>query len=700
MSVNVQQTATSEVVEAYGGFCENIRLTSSPVPFINEDAESLSDDSGDSEISDDVDDPLYRGSTVSVNAFQQRFLEIITKYRIPDTATSEILDLFCESLPLQNQCPTLNDLKKERPEFVDIASVVNVDDGAYYLVDVILQLKKIIVDYPDVINFKPFLGSDITSGSIFHNANSDHQKYIYLLLNIDGMKSVFDSKNYKIWPVMASIINLDPFDRIKFRNIVLCVLYYGQSKPNFSHFMEILVSHLEKVTFEHDGILVSAKVVTVVADLPAKAECLNMVQFNGYYGCSLCLIKGSYSLEFHKMTYPLTMEGTLRDAGSHAVHAREATTKKPVYGVKGTTNLSKVICIPCDVPLDPMHLLYLGITKSIFSHVLSKHLIIEDEFTYILLKIRVPLYFQRKPRSLSFFNKFKSYELKHLILYYSCSSFYLLSADKNLTLLFLLLSTFISVGLSDSLTNDDIDICETLLHYFRTLAHSLFGPSTDSYSMHALMHLPSQLRKFGSLWTVSAAPFESSYHHLRQMVTGTRNEAKLIVHRFMLSKSRCNDIRDANMRPVVVGQSLPIDSFDDLNTYNVTLHENAFEALRFKCSNKVFTSSKYSKGSLSSSCFAYTDTKNFVKIDRIIVTDNTIFCLCTRMSILSSLLDLLQVNIPHNLRAVLQSKCTIFEVTYSEKCVLPANIFKGHLIVTDHNSHTFVTIVYNDLEHT
>ena len=37
--------------------------------------------------------------------------------------------------------------------------------------------------------------------------------------------------------------------------------------------------------------------------------------------------------------------------------------------------------------------------------------------------------------------------------------------------------------------------------------------------------------------TVSASPFESSYHLLRKLVTETRNEAKLMIHRFMLLKS-------------------------------------------------------------------------------------------------------------------------------------------------------------------
>ena len=47
-----------------------------------------------------------------------------------------------------------------------------------------------------------------------------------------------------------------------------------------------------KVTLPNKTITVHAKLLYVVADLPAKAILLNCNQYNGAYGCNHCTIEG------------------------------------------------------------------------------------------------------------------------------------------------------------------------------------------------------------------------------------------------------------------------------------------------------------------------------------------------------------------------------------------------------------------------
>lgn len=57
---------------------------------------------------------------------------------------------------------------------------------------------------------------------------------------------------------------------------------------------------------DNTDITVEAHVMSVVADLPARAILLNISQFNGYFGCNFCLHQGisHRTGRGHVMVYP------------------------------------------------------------------------------------------------------------------------------------------------------------------------------------------------------------------------------------------------------------------------------------------------------------------------------------------------------------------------------------------------------------
>ena len=62
-----------------------------------------------------------------------------------------------------------------------------------------------------------------------------------------------------------------------------------------------------------------------------------------------------------------------------------------------------------------------------------------------------------------------------------------------------------------------------------------------SANVHALTHLPWQVRNYGPLWTNSGMMFESANYLLSSKFTGTVNHLSLLVERYHKSK----DVRRA-----------------------------------------------------------------------------------------------------------------------------------------------------------
>ena len=100
-------------------------------------------------------------------------------------------------------------------------------------------------------------------------------------------------------------------------------------------------------------------------DLPAKALFLSMNQYNGRFGCQICLQEGKTVC--NTRIYPYQNCVHLRSEADTLMHAKQAyEIQKPVCGVKGPTILSK-ICFDfiTDTAVDIMHCVFEGIVKKL-----------------------------------------------------------------------------------------------------------------------------------------------------------------------------------------------------------------------------------------------------------------------------------------------------------------------------------------------
>jgi hypothetical protein len=105
---------------------------------------------------------------------------------------------------------------------------------------------------------------------------------LYCLINADGVASKLESKAFNLWPISLLVLNLTPIRRLRFNNILLAAVYYGKNKPDFHVLFDIVTQLLKDCRVQFRNKRVRIRTVALIADLPAKAECLNMKNFNSY----------------------------------------------------------------------------------------------------------------------------------------------------------------------------------------------------------------------------------------------------------------------------------------------------------------------------------------------------------------------------------------------------------------------------------
>ena len=141
--------------------------------------------------------------------------------------------------------------------------------------------------------------NDICDGTLYQTLkNNCKEDFLSLTFNCDGVP-VFQSSKFSIWPILCCVNEIPPESRDK--HILLCGLWFGSKKPDMSCFFKPFVeecANLSQAGFEwqhpSDQSLRHIKVHTLccVCDAVARPLLQNFKQFNGEYGCGVCLHPG------------------------------------------------------------------------------------------------------------------------------------------------------------------------------------------------------------------------------------------------------------------------------------------------------------------------------------------------------------------------------------------------------------------------
>ncbi|KAJ8684769.1 hypothetical protein QAD02_020562 [Eretmocerus hayati] len=318
-----------------------------------------------------------------------------------------------------------------------------------------------------------------------------------------------------LWPILCSdnIIN----------DVFIIGVYAGESKPkDANEFLRQFID--ETVELEEDGIIFNDSEYTVfidalVCDTPAKAFILKVKGHMGYFSCTKCEIEGE---NIDSVCFP----------GPAATPRTDEKFKNNEYSEdyqQGETELNKVrkLGLVSGVPLDPMHLVFIGVMKKflrILMFVSTMYRLSAKKIEAISERLKniknsIPCDFARKTRELRFVDFYKATELRQFLLYSGMIALRGI-VHPDVYTIFLTLHVAISILSHPSLSKDAsyLDYAEKLLKKFVGHFQRMFGAKYVSFNVHGLLHLANDVRKYGQLENFSAFRFENFIGKLKKMI--------------------------------------------------------------------------------------------------------------------------------------------------------------------------------------
>ncbi|KAK3910048.1 Ferredoxin oxidoreductase 1 subunit ForD [Frankliniella fusca] len=441
----------------------------------------------------DMDDDLNFQSNIAVWSIQ---------YGITSSATNALLSILRQRhLFLPKDSRTL----KKTPTFTQTKRLVN---GQYVHVgvekSVILKMEQGLVPGCNSVDLKVFT---------------------------DGVK-FYKSVNHEGWPILFSsdsFIDSSPG---------VIGLFYGVGKPNrIGDFLEDYIEEVQHI--KDEGIWFRGRNFPInikfyLADAPARAYLKSTMGHTSAHGCERCDQEGDF-IGFQ--TYQSTV-GNLRtdqsfDLRLDAEHHHEDIS--PLAALE-TRFISQF-------PLDPMHLIDLGIFKRFLQYVFRRsplnirmtgNDIERFDQLLTLLSDYTPVEFKRKP-TLSRLNRWKATEFGLVFKYLGLVIFSVVLKDEVYNV-FLLLHSAVFIYSNDDLIRILLDSAKQFATQFVQYSAQLFGPQFIVYNEHSFLHLGDDVERYGKLSNFSAYPFESMLGRMKHLILSPSKPLQQI-HRRLTEKA-------------------------------------------------------------------------------------------------------------------------------------------------------------------
>lgn len=368
-----------------------------------------------------------------------------------------------------------------------------------------------------------------------------------LTWNCDGIP-LFKSSKSSMWPIQMIVNELGLTDRPK--NVLMCGMWIGKDKPSMDMYLKPFVQEMKKLGvdgFEYKNMNVKVYSAICCCDAVARCSIQNTHQFNGEFGCSLCLHEGHsikkgsgytrvYPVRGHKKKR--TPEQMLKDA-TEAVH-RQCV----VNGVKGPSILSllpKFNIVDGLVP-EYMHCVILGVVRQLgrlwfdSSNHNEEFYIGQsvDRISDLLLHIKPPREAARLPRVLAERKFWKATEWRNFLFFSPIILKSFLPA-KFLSHLWLLVYSIFNLTRS-VITKDTVHKSHEALLKFVLQMEDLYGLHNISFNVHLLTHLCEYVENWGPLWASSAFVFESYNQRIKSFFRGTKGLPKQILKNYLKHK--------------------------------------------------------------------------------------------------------------------------------------------------------------------
>ena len=385
---------------------------------------------------------------------------------------------------------------------------------------------------------------------------------IHIQVNIDGLP-IFKSTKAQFWPILGKIVKpvaSDPF---------IIGLFSGNQKPGSIHeYLDDFITemqHIEQHGLDIDGFEENPSLYLscFICDAPARAFVKCVKGHNAYYGCDKCTQKGVWQ---EKVTFPETDAPLRTDvafdemayANTHCVGENHSPLSRLSFGMVS------------QFPLDPMHLVFLGVVKRLILNWLRGPVVNKcriganaiSRISELLLSCHqyLPREFPRKCRSLADVDRWKATEFRQFILY---SGIVVLKGTISEVFYQHFLHFFVGIYCLSSPLHyaTHCEYANDQLLLFVQQWGKFYG--TDIvYNVHSLTHLAGDVMMFGPLDDFSAFPFENFLGKLKKLLRKPKFPLAQVIRRLSEIQG-CNIAKKRNhghsfLKPHILGP-LPLE---------------------------------------------------------------------------------------------------------------------------------------------
>lgn len=365
---------------------------------------------------------------------------------------------------------------------------------------------------------------------------------VEIFVSSDGLP-LSKSSMVDCWPISGMLLD----SKIVGSPYVFTIgIYVGPEKPSdFNCFYKELVdeaNNLEVNGFEWGGKVVKVKIKKIIFDAPARASSLFIKIHNAYFGCGKCVQEGEWK---GKIVFP-ERDAVLRTNESF----REKVQEEHHTGTSVLENLN--INMVNDVPIDPMHCIYLGVVRKLLHLWLIKGPLstrmVSRNFKSICETLTafshwIPREFSRLSRSLKFIKRFKATEYRQFLLYTGPVA---LKGRLSSRLYdnFLVLHVAVRILCNKDLCFAYNSYAKKLMDLFVKDFENIYGVNFLTYNVHNLLHLADEVSRCGPLEIFSAFPFENHLQSIKKLVRKCHKPLQQIVKRVTeYSKAKIMRIR-------------------------------------------------------------------------------------------------------------------------------------------------------------
>jgi hypothetical protein len=656
---------------------------------------------------------LFEGSNVKLKDFSLALLGLKFKHKFSEAALDDIINLVKILLPSPNILPKtsktlINSLEIDVPSKTYIVctecknlNIKNINMSKHkmcsvcglgelvefatydlsYQIETIIKNKSYLNQIKDANKVRNSEGIQNALDGLIYKSVEKNKNYLNFSLNIntDGAPMI-ESRNFSIWPVLATVVELNQSCREKFTNIIVLGVWLHSSKPTNDIFFEKAQEEVEKLSKSVINILdIKLKIRSHSGglDLPAKAALTNTKQFNGEFGCIACFHPGKRLGRVN--TYPFNKHYPQKTNNDYLHYSELADEKNKdiddeskhisIFGYFGKAPINRILKIPEQIPFDYLHLVLQGHVKWLLRHIFINDEIFEPKkqgenmynINKILDKIKLPHYFNRKPYNIQNSSKWKSSEIKIFLFYESIPAFI---KDFPSWYFYRFASYVIAIRLlyepikDIQVLTDAQSIIET---YIKSLDDT-FPPNCYTYTIHAHLHLAEQVRLHGPLQCHSLFCFEGSLFHLKNLPHGTVGFINQITNHIFLFKSLPNLLKktpsENNNLNAFISKKFNVNINDKNNSliggllrnlnneesyllkFNFNINnKDALISERFQMNNKILHSKSYKrKGNSNSYSISYLldNELKYADIEYFLEIDNKYYAFITRHTLINN----------------------------------------------------------------